>query len=108
MISTNSLAKCVQRLWSSVSSSITEQIGLYFLQSAKISDKMPDEPEGTDMYIHLRKEDSEKLDRLMREYEQTFHEGRHAYCMRDPIAEIEKYLKTGKPSKIKPEPGAVY
>lgn len=28
---------------------------------------MPDEPEGTDMYIHLSKEDSEKLDRLMRE-----------------------------------------
>ena len=44
----------------------------------------------------------------MREYEQTFHERCHAYCMSDPIAEIEKCLKTGKPSKIKPEPGAVY
>ncbi|WP_373584443.1 hypothetical protein [Collinsella aerofaciens] len=69
---------------------------------------MPDELEGTDMYIHLSKEDSEKLDRLMRKYEQTFHERCHAYCMRDPIAEIEKCLKTGKPSNIKPEPGAVY
>ena len=69
---------------------------------------MPDEPEGADMYIYLSKEDSEKLDRLMRKYEQTFHESCHAYCMRDPIAEIEKCLKTGKPSKIKPEPGAVY
>ncbi len=69
---------------------------------------MPDEPEGTDMYIRLSKEDSEKLDRLMREYERTFHEKSYAYCMRDPIAEIEKRLKTGKPSKIKPEPGAVY
>lgn len=44
----------------------------------------------------------------MREYERTFHERRHAYCMRDPIAEIQKYLKTGKPSKLKPEPAAVY
>ena len=69
---------------------------------------MPDEPEGADMYIYLSKEDSEKLDRLMRKYEQTFHERCHAYCMRDPIAEIEKYLKTGKPSKLKPEPEAVY
>ena len=34
---------------------------------------MPDEPEGADMYIYLSKEDSEKLDRLMRKYEQTFH-----------------------------------
>ena len=40
------------------------------------------------MYIYLSKEDSEKLDRLMREYEWTFHERCHAYCMRDPIAEI--------------------
>ena len=40
------------------------------------------------MYIYLSKEDSEKLDRLMREYEQTFHERCHAYCMSDPIAEI--------------------
>lgn len=69
---------------------------------------MPDEPEGADMYIYLSKEDSEKLGRLMREYEQTFHERCHAYCMSDPIAEIEKCLKTGKLSKIKPEPGAVY
>lgn len=60
------------------------------------------------MYIYLSKEDSAKLDRLMREYERTFHERRHAYCMRDPIAEIQKYLKTGKPSKLKPEPAAVY
>lgn len=64
--------------------------------------------EGADMYIYLSKEDSEKLDRLMREYKQTFHERCHAYCMRDPIAEIEKCLKTGKPSKLKPEPEAVY
>lgn len=69
---------------------------------------MPDEPEGADMYIHLSKEDSEKLDRLMREYVQTFHERCHAYCMRDPIAEIEKCLNAGKPSKIKPESEAVY
>lgn len=60
------------------------------------------------MYIYLSKEDSEKLDRLMREYEWTFHERCHAYCMRDPIAEIEKCLKTSKPSKLKPEPEAVY
>lgn len=60
------------------------------------------------MYIYLSKEDSEKLDRLMREYERTFHERCHAYCMRDSIAEIEKCPKTGKPSKLKPEPGAVY
>lgn len=60
------------------------------------------------MYIYLSKEDSAKLDRLMREYERTFHERCHAYCMRDPIAEIEKCLKTGKPSKLKPEPEAVY
>lgn len=73
-----------------------------------MSNKMPDEPEGADMYIYLSKEDSTKLDRLMREYEQTFHERCYAYCMRDPIAEIEKRLKTGKPSKIKPELGAVY
>lgn len=69
---------------------------------------MPDEPEGTDMYIYLSKEDSAKLERLMREYEQTFHERCYAYCMNDPIAEIEKCLKTGKPSKIKPESEAVY
>ena len=69
---------------------------------------MPDEPEGTGMYIHLSKEDSAKPDRLMREYERTFHEKSYAYCMRGPIAEIEKCLKTGKPSKIKSEPGAVY
>lgn len=60
------------------------------------------------MYIYLSKEDSTKLDRLMREYERTFHERRLAYCMRDPIAEMEKRLKTGRPSKIKPEPGAIY
>lgn len=60
------------------------------------------------MYIYLSKEDSEKLDRLMREYERTFHERCHAYCMRNSIAEIQKCLKTGKPSKLKPEPGAVY
>lgn len=60
------------------------------------------------MYICLSKEDSAKLDRLMREYERTFHERCHAYCMRDPIAEIEKCLKTGKPSMLKPEPEAVY
>lgn len=66
---------------------------------------MPDEPEGADMYIYLSKEDSEKLDRLMREYEQTFHERCHAYCMSDPIAEIEKCLKTGsRPrSSLNPE-----
>lgn len=45
------------------------------------------------MYIYLSKEDSAKLDRLMREYERTFHERCHAYCMRDPIAEIQKCLK---------------
>ena len=60
------------------------------------------------MYIYLSKEDSAKLDRLMREYERTFHERYLASCMRDPIAEIEKCLKTGRPSKIKPEPEAVY
>lgn len=60
------------------------------------------------MYIYLSKEDSAKPDRLMREYERTFHERYLAYCMRDPIAEIEKCLKTGRPSKIKPEPEAVY
>lgn len=60
------------------------------------------------MYIYLSKEDSAKLDRLMREYERTFHERCLACCMRDPIAEMEKCLKTGRPSKIKPEPGAIY
>ena len=49
------------------------------------------------MYIYLSKEDSAKLERLMREYEQIFHERCYAYCMSDPIAEIEKCLKTGKP-----------
>lgn len=44
----------------------------------------------------------------MREYEQTFHERCYAYCMSDPIAEIEKCLKIGKPSKLKPEPEALY
>lgn len=64
--------------------------------------------EGANVYIYLNKDDSAKLDRLMREYERVFHERCYAYCMGDPIAEIEKCLKTGKPSKIKPEPEALY
>lgn len=64
--------------------------------------------EEADMYIYLSKEDSAKLECLMREYEQTFHERCYAHCMSDPIAEIEKCLKIGKPSKLKPEPEALY
>lgn len=64
--------------------------------------------EGANVYIYLNKDDSAKLDRLMREYKRVFHERCYAYCMSDPIAEIEKCLKTGKPSKIKPEPQALY
>ncbi len=64
--------------------------------------------EEANVYIYLNKDDSAKLDRLMREYERVFHERCYAYCMNDPIAEIEKCLKTGKPSKIKPEPQALY
>lgn len=60
------------------------------------------------MYIHLSREDNEKLDRLVGKYERTFGEKCYPYCMRDPIAEIEKCLKTGKPSKFKPEPDARY
>ena len=64
--------------------------------------------EGANVYIYLNKDDSAKLDRLMREYERVFHERCYAYCISDPIAEIEKCLKTGKPSKIEPEPEALY
>ena len=64
--------------------------------------------EAIDMQMHFTKEEREKLRVLADQYELAFGERPAAYCMPDPIAEIERCLDSGKPSKFKPNPGTCY